>query len=58
MGISLLATIITSAISALPIAFARTDVLENAQDCYDAGYEDGQDFPVDGGANDYCLHIF
>ena len=38
--------------------FARTDVLENAQDCYDAGYEDGQDFPVDGGANDYCLHIF
>ena len=29
-------------------------MLENAQDCYDAGYEDGQDFPLDGGANDFC----
>jgi hypothetical protein len=30
------------------------DVLENAQDCYDAAYGDGQDFPFDGGANDFC----
>ena len=57
-AISLLVAIITSAISALPIAFASTGVLANAQDCYDAGYEDGQDFTVDGGANDFCLHIF
>ena len=33
---------------------ASTDVLENPQDCYDAGYEDGQDIPFDGGANDFC----
>jgi hypothetical protein len=52
--ISLLAAIITSAISVLPTAFASTDVLENAQDCYDAGYEDGQDIPFDGGENDFC----
>jgi DNA-binding transcriptional regulator LsrR (DeoR family) len=51
--ISLIAAIITSAISVLPTAFASTDVLENA-DCYDAGYEDGQDLPLDGGANDFC----
>jgi hypothetical protein len=30
------------------------NVIENAQDCYDAGYEDGHDFPFDGGANDFC----
>jgi hypothetical protein len=53
-AISLSVAIITSAISALPIAFASTGVLENAQDCYDAGYEDGRDFPFDGGANDIC----
>jgi hypothetical protein len=53
-AISLLVAIFTSAISALPIAFASTGVLENAQDCYDAGYEDGRDFPFDGGANDIC----
>ena len=29
-------------------------ILENPQDCYDAGYEDGQDIPFDGGANDFC----
>jgi hypothetical protein len=52
--ISLLVAIFTSAISALPIAFASTGVLENAQDCYDAGYEDGRDSPFDGGANDIC----
>lgn len=53
-AISLLVVIITSAISALPIAFASTGVLDNAQDCYDTGYEDGRDFPFDGGANDIC----
>jgi hypothetical protein len=53
-AISLLVAIITSAISALPIAFASTGVLENAQDCYDAGYADGKDHPFDGGANDLC----
>ena len=51
---SLLVAIITSAISTLPIAFASTGVLENAQDCYDAGHEDGRDSPFDGGANDIC----
>jgi hypothetical protein len=53
-AISLLVVIITSAISALPIAFASTGILDNAQDCYDTGYEDGRDFPFDGGANDIC----
>jgi hypothetical protein len=53
-AISLLVAIITSTISALPTAFASTGVLENAQDCYDAGYADGRDFPFDGGANDLC----
>jgi hypothetical protein len=53
-AISLLVAIFTSAISALPIVFASTGVLENAQDCYDAGYEDGRDSPFDGGANDIC----
>ena len=53
-AISLLVTIITLAISALPIAFASTVVLEDTQDCYDAGYEDGRDSPFDGGANDIC----
>ena len=53
-AISVLVAIFTSAISALPIAFASTGVLENAQDCYDAGYEDGRDSPFDGGANDIC----
>jgi hypothetical protein len=52
--ISLLVAIITSAISALPIAFASTGVLENAQDCYDAGYQDGRDSPFEGRANDIC----
>jgi F5/8 type C domain-containing protein len=33
---------------------ASTGVLENAQDCYDAGYADGKDHPFDGGANDLC----
>ena len=41
-------------ILALPMAFASSGGLENAQDCYDAGYEDGQDIPFDGGANDFC----
>lgn len=31
-----------------------TGVLENAQDCHDAGYGDGRDSPFDGGANDIC----
>jgi len=53
-AISLLVAIITSAISALPIAFASTVVLEDTQDCYDAGYEDGRDSPFDGGAYDIC----
>ena len=52
--VSLLVAIITSAISALPIAFASTGVLANAQDCYDAGYEDGRDSPFDGRTNDIC----
>ena len=52
--ISLLAAIITSAISAFPIAFASTGVLVNAQDCYDTGYEDGRKSPFDVGANDIC----
>ncbi len=52
--ISLFAAIITSAISVLPTAFASTDVLENAQDCYDAGYEDGRNSPFDGRTNDIC----
>ena len=52
-AVSLLVAIFTLAISALPIAFAGTSVaLENAQDCYDAGYEDGRDSPIEGGAND------
>jgi hypothetical protein len=33
---------------------SSTNVLEDAQDCYDADYEDGQDFPFDAGANDFC----
>ena len=28
--------------------------LENATDCYDAGYKDGRDSPFVGGANDIC----
>jgi hypothetical protein len=31
-----------------------TEILSNAQDCYDAAYRDGQDFPFDEGANDFC----
>jgi hypothetical protein len=31
-----------------------TEILSNAQDCYDAAYGDGQDFPFDQGANDFC----
>jgi hypothetical protein len=53
-AISLLVAIITSAILALPMAFASTGVLENATDCYDAGYKDGRDSPFVGGANDIC----
>jgi hypothetical protein len=44
----------TLPMSTLPIAFAYTGVLENTQDCYDAGYKDGRDSPFDGGANDIC----
>jgi len=53
-AISLLVTIITLAISTLPMAFATTGVLENTQDCYDTGYADGRDSPFDGGAYDIC----
>ena len=31
-----------------------TEILSNGQDCYDAAYRDGQDFPFDEGANDFC----
>jgi hypothetical protein len=31
-----------------------TEILSNAQDCYDAAYGDGQDFPFDEAANDFC----
>lgn len=30
--------------------YQNTDILQNAQGCY----EDGQDFPFDGGANNFC----
>ncbi|MFY9965979.1 MAG: hypothetical protein WAK50_09600 [Nitrososphaeraceae archaeon] len=53
-AISSLVAIISLALSTLPIAFANTGVLENTQDCYDAGYKDGRDSPFDGGANDIC----
>jgi hypothetical protein len=56
-AISLLVAIFTSGISTLPIAFASTGILENAQDCYGTGYEDGRDFPFDGGAHDICRHF-
>ena len=53
-AIPLLVAIVTSAMSTLPIAFASTGVLNNATDCYDAGYEDGRDSPFTVGANDIC----
>jgi hypothetical protein len=53
-AIFLLVAIVTSAISTLPMAFASTGVLENATECYDAGYEDGRDSPFVAGANDIC----